>query len=301
MIPQADIPIGFLDPQCPINWAHPLNRGLVSEWAVIPNSGWCGGLTFRDLVRGGKNPNDGTLTNGPTWSGQSPAGGYGSLSFTAANTAYSKSAANSGSVSSISLSVWFKCSTATEMSLASSRDATHTGFAVEINGNPVAGSVAGTVNWFQDGGGTARGVRTNSTNWNDGAWHLTTCVASGDLSQSSSYSIYVDGVAQTSLTNISAGGSSGPINQGPMTIGRNEINGVYLTGNVSSLIFHNRALTAQEVSAIYAESKAGNPSRWNWVSNRAYFGVAGAAVGEVIEWRLKPGETSRRQYDIYPA
>ncbi len=79
-------PIGFVDPACPINWSHPLNTGLIGEWAIVPNSGWRGSLLLRDLVRGGHYPHDGTLTNGPVWQGsRGRPGSYGSLSFDASN------------------------------------------------------------------------------------------------------------------------------------------------------------------------------------------------------------------------
>src|SRR6185437_5647427 len=48
----------LLDARCPIEWSHPLNRGLEANWAVPPLSGWRGALVLRDLVRGGKAPND---------------------------------------------------------------------------------------------------------------------------------------------------------------------------------------------------------------------------------------------------
>lgn len=52
----------MVDTRCPINWDHPLNVGLVGCWSGLLNSGWSGGTVLRDLVRGRKNPNDGTLT-----------------------------------------------------------------------------------------------------------------------------------------------------------------------------------------------------------------------------------------------
>ena len=46
-----------------------------------PNSGWRGGVTLRDLVRGGRNPHDGTLSGSSiNWKGAGGRpGGYGSL------------------------------------------------------------------------------------------------------------------------------------------------------------------------------------------------------------------------------
>ena len=56
-------PRGLVDTTCPINWQHDLNVGLVMSLSCIPNSGWSGGRTWFDLVKGGKAPNNGTLTN----------------------------------------------------------------------------------------------------------------------------------------------------------------------------------------------------------------------------------------------
>jgi hypothetical protein len=57
----------------PINWANPLNRGLVSRWQVVPE--WEGSQKLFDLAAF----NHGTLTNGPTWSSLGRPGGYGSI------------------------------------------------------------------------------------------------------------------------------------------------------------------------------------------------------------------------------
>src|ERR1700723_1877146 len=57
-----------IDQRHPINWRHPLNEGLVSDWTGIPNWGG-GGTVTRDLCR----RNNGTFANWgggalPTWS-----------------------------------------------------------------------------------------------------------------------------------------------------------------------------------------------------------------------------------------
>jgi hypothetical protein len=52
--------------QSPVNWQHPINRGLRAWWMPLTQPGWIGGQTFRDLCR----RHDGTLTNmPPTWQG----------------------------------------------------------------------------------------------------------------------------------------------------------------------------------------------------------------------------------------
>lgn len=74
----------FVDNACPINWSHPVNRGLIHWWAGVPNAGWTGGSKFRDLVRGQHNALDGTLTNSPTWQGGKGVG-FKALDFANSN------------------------------------------------------------------------------------------------------------------------------------------------------------------------------------------------------------------------
>lgn len=62
--------------QDPVEWGHPLNQGLVSWWMSLP--ALPRGLRWHDLTR----RNHGTLTNGPTWQGaRGRPGGWGALSF----------------------------------------------------------------------------------------------------------------------------------------------------------------------------------------------------------------------------
>lgn len=78
----------FVDPSCPINWQHPLNRGLVGEWSVAPGAS-TRGLTWRDFVRGGRKPNDLTPTGVATWCGPGGRrGGFGSMKLTGASSSY---------------------------------------------------------------------------------------------------------------------------------------------------------------------------------------------------------------------
>lgn len=63
-----------------INYRHPLMRGIVSRWKVVPN--FVGGSRFVDLC----GRNHGVLTNGPLWSSaMGRPGGSGSILFNAAN------------------------------------------------------------------------------------------------------------------------------------------------------------------------------------------------------------------------
>lgn len=65
----------------PVDWSHPLNRGLVAWWLAWPAPGCFGGNTWRDLTR----RKEGILTNGPTWRGTSRPGGLGRLALDGSN------------------------------------------------------------------------------------------------------------------------------------------------------------------------------------------------------------------------
>lgn len=72
----------------PIDWSHPLNRGLVAWWLVVPGRMGYGSATWRDLC--GKY--HGTLTGmdpKTDWGGaRARPGGWGSLDFSTAATEY---------------------------------------------------------------------------------------------------------------------------------------------------------------------------------------------------------------------
>ena len=61
----------------PVNWAHPLNRGLTSWWIVLP--GMTSGARFIDIVN--PNGNHGTLTNMDHLDWVGSADGWGALDF----------------------------------------------------------------------------------------------------------------------------------------------------------------------------------------------------------------------------
>ena len=74
---------GYLPIARAINWQHPLARGIISFWRVTT----VGGIIWRDLVRGAKQPHDGTLVNGASFvDAQSRLGGVGSLELVAASS-----------------------------------------------------------------------------------------------------------------------------------------------------------------------------------------------------------------------
>jgi hypothetical protein len=66
----------YVDSVSPINWQSPLNKGLYGWWKLIPNSGYKGGLSFRDLC----GRNHGSLVNNPTISQGIKPNDFGAVS-----------------------------------------------------------------------------------------------------------------------------------------------------------------------------------------------------------------------------
>lgn len=85
----------------PIDWGHPLARGLVSLWIPLP--AWSGGSRLFDLCK----RNDGTLTNSMTWSSGGCPVGFGSTRVTTgASTSYVP--ATVPSLTDYTISTWFR-------------------------------------------------------------------------------------------------------------------------------------------------------------------------------------------------
>jgi hypothetical protein len=270
-----------LDPTCPIEWSHPLNRGLVAEWAVTPLSGWRGGNTLRDLVRGAKNPHDGTLTGGPTWSSQSPPGRSGSISL-----ASSSQFVDCGTSSALSFErtqpfsiVALLRTTSTAAGLVASKNlgsGAFTGWGWIANQDNSGGTNPGIGRLFLLGTGI---ITAQYSFPNDGKWHLLVVTYDGS-SAIGGIKFYQDG-SPLSVTATQGSTISGSIlTSHKFTWGALDISTTGLVCNLTSGLAFNTQLSASQVAALYAESKAGNPNRWRWMTQTAYsFGAAAAPTG----------------------
>lgn len=96
-----------VDATCPINWQHPLNRGLAAWW-LAGVQGRTGGAKWYDLVR----QHQGTLTNmdpKTDWVVTSRPGGFGALDFDGSDKVIASDFLSGGSV--LSVSCWAKFTT----------------------------------------------------------------------------------------------------------------------------------------------------------------------------------------------
>lgn len=248
------LPFGLVDPACPINWAHPMNYGLVADWTTPPNSGWSGGLTLRDLARGGKNPNDGTLTNGPTWSGNRPPGAIGqSIKFdgtndhivTASGTTFGLTGADASAFA------WINTTSVSTYQIIFGKDNATTrdwGFGL---GNTSAKLI------FYRAVGTFPIIESSAVITADEWQHV------GFTKISTTMTLYRNGVSIGSGTNAETAGPSTSI----MRIGSREYSGFeqYFSGSIYGPRYYSRGLSAAEVAALYNEQRTGSRGLYNWV------------------------------------
>ena len=251
----------------PVNYGHPLARGLVSWWLVLP--WWKGGMRWQDITQKRLH---GTLSGGTTWRSLRRPGGYGCLGFdgtddtvTIANlplmgndatlccwvngTSFSANktlfcAQNGGSDNALTM----ECGrTASRLSVVHSGSAVHTG----------STNVPGTNVWFH-----AAFTRTGTS----GAWTVTT---------------YINGALDSSTGSIAT--NPYPLSTPNTRIGTNPgIAGRYLSGAMDDVRIYNRCLSAGEIRQIYLNSRLGQPGLLNrlWLPAREAAAASGTAYDE---------------------
>jgi hypothetical protein len=283
------MPNAFLDPACPIDWSHPLNRGLVCEWAVIPNAGWRGGLTLRDVVRGGHTPHDGPLTNGPTWAGaKGRPGGFGSLSFVAASSQYAEVQSAIVTGPPYTIACWFRADDVTvdQAPIAVGNSGDDNPFIV-LN---LRGAGAGhPVSLVHRDDTTTIVVLDTPTGVAAGVWYFAAITSSA--SNARAVYLYGPGVS-TSATDTTSLGTTTLNRTSLGRLGRPSASN-YFGGQLDGGMIFNRALPVGQVAALYDQSRRGNPDRWRWVTTRAWPVPATAPTGVKVRRTIHARTGSR--------
>jgi len=205
------------------------------------------GTTWTDLSG---NSNNGTLTNGPTFS----AGNMGSISFDGTND-YIDTANSTGlnfTNTTGTISLWFKTSTSFPSQaflIAKNMDSTGGwGVLIDSTGTP----------YFEaknSGGGASAFYRYVNKVCNDGIWHNVVSVftTSTTVVGNNTVSLYLDGgLANGAQTQVTVYGGN---TAGTVQIGRRST-GLYYSGNISSVQIYNIGLTATEVLQNYNATKS---------------------------------------------
>lgn len=248
----------------PINRLEPLNNGIVARLKVV--SGVTGGPVLFDLAYG----NNGTLTNGPTWSGDAPLGGHGSIAFTGASNhvLVQSSSVLRPNYITMHASVRLQAGGMKKTILTKVGPAFGTfSYLFETLVSDVANAAFSTTT------GTYIDVQSNTAQ-TVGSWHHLTATWDGTTPK-----LYLDGDDDTGAT---SGGGSGVIahDANALYIGdRPDLDG--LEGNISEILIFNRALPANEVAELYEDLNRGSPRTLSWMNRRAYVFTAVGGGGGV--------------------
>lgn len=228
-----------------INRSHPLARGLVGCWKVMPQRR--GGVTWRDLC----GRNSGTITNASTpaaWSGDTYRGGFGSIALDGSDDFVSVPDGFNRTISGLttfSITLWLKGSSFANSPL--------------IYCAPHATGDYGFLETNSAGSHLFWGVRSTAaaqTSFRDytvsvaSGWHHIAVVktAAGDNGN-----LYVNGVLQSSYTGQLY---DQPTATTDLYFGKYSSAGLELNGNLDDIRFYDRALSADEAKAVYREPGA---------------------------------------------
>lgn len=259
MIAPAEVP-DFVDWSEPVNWAHPLNRGLVSWWLAVPGYAGYGSTVWRDLA----NRNHGTLTSmdpKTDWGGaKGRSGGWGSLDFDGSNDYVSipDSQLPSGAASR-SFSIWFNTST----SLASGNYRWAIAYGTNSIGQHVFIGFGSDTLFGSNGFGVSQyGNSVAVAGYNDAKWHHGVVVFSNGI-----WSVFVDGNLRASKAM-----TTNTVTNGAASLGRWPNNATqYWLGMMDAVVIHNRALSAAEVLELYQQSLHHYPDLLSRVPMRKWF------------------------------
>jgi hypothetical protein len=264
-----------LDEENPINWDSTHARGLVSRWQVIGGTSLYGGPKLRDLCFARNLRNDGTLTNGPTWAGDNGRpGGFGSVVLDGSNDAIvlgSIPAVLPSDSSPITVVAWLKNNFASNSASSANQSVFNIGASAGVS--PRFFIRHDSVNtWLVDTGSTTLGqVTGDGLPFAAGEWFFFTFTDTGSSGQ-----LYKNGraITTTSSTGITKSvGASDLANWGRFETASTRC----WAGAMDGMVLYNRALSAAEVAALYAEEYRGCPDLLNWLGPQAY--LASPAAG----------------------
>jgi Concanavalin A-like lectin/glucanases superfamily len=253
-----------VDYRNPVNVSHPLNRGRVAWWLVLPNT--YGGENFYDLI----GLNQGILTamgnssNG--WRSNQMGGTAGSLLFD--GSAGYISVNNSPSLSpnlGLTVLAWINPSSIGNSSAypeivcksaAASWTSPYADYCLRING--LQSWVEASVN----NPGNAANITGPSPRLSVGKLYRVGMTFDG-----STLKLYINGSIEA-LASISTS-----INQSgrPLFIGARQGPGEFFSGYLNDVAIYSRALSAQEMSEDYELSKRGYPGVLNRIDPQKYF------------------------------
>ena len=203
------------------------------------------GTTWKDLSG---NNNNGTLTNGPTFS----AGNMGSISLDGTNDYVDT--VNTGTTFqfanvTFTVSLWIKTNATSGVIISKGATASTAGWMFQFDS---AGTVSGTT---KGSDGTNTYNRTSIATVNNNTWRNIVSVYTTNTTTlaSNTTSIYIDGVLSNGTGTL--GGLVYATTTDTVQIGRRPT-GAYWSGSVSNIQIYNRSLTSTEVLQNYNATKS---------------------------------------------
>ena len=268
----------------PINWRHPLARGLLAWWRNVPHAQ--GNTTWRDIT--GRYPATLTSMATPPTATSGPGrtrrrGGWAQMNCDGTNDyATAGDIARMDSQPALSVAVWAQITDVTvdSQTLVGKYD---TGGAEGLFLQTLGGSDLG----FGFRGGSYLTTNTNILAGLNGVWvHVATTF---DASTSTDrHNIYVNG----RLAAVTLSGSPNEIaDTGASTtsldIGRNNALGRYLTGAVDDVMVYTRSLRRGEIDLLYQQSRLFHPQLLRRIAPTARAPAAGQAARSMHQYRLR--------------
>ena len=251
-----------IDPLGPVNYLHPLNRGLVGWWLAMPGgrTGYGTGK-WRDLTH---NRNDGTLTNsGLEWQAQTHTGGKASLYMGGASDYVGIPSTVIGALPNVAVTISMWIYPNAVGNYENVFDATSGGASRQLS--CFLGGAGGTYVAVAGVGGNGA---ANTYPWVANEWQYFLLTVSG-----SNVLVYRNGL----LTATVASALGGPFTAAELQIGGNPSGG----GTASSFRYDDirinaRNFTDAEAMALYMESLRGSPLTLRRTTIPLY--VSGAAA-----------------------
>ncbi len=217
----------------------PLEKGLAGYWNLDDGSG----TTATDAS---VNANNGTLTNGPTWSTGQIGGG---AVFDGTDDYVSIS--NPPVVGwPLTMSVWFKTTDATASYRSMAALLGVNSFAILQFDLSSCGGPGKVKYIIRDNGGSVLAQKCSSTDLNDGMWHH----AVGVSSSASDHRLYIDGALQGSDAT-----ALGATTFTSMRIGTKVSGDQHFPGSLDDVRVYSRALSDGDVAKLYRTTAPDDP------------------------------------------
>jgi len=269
-VTRPTVPQDQVDPAQPMDAGYPLNACRLL-WLYGPkNSGWAGGITFRDLTRGSRNPHDGSLVNAPAWQDSR----YGrAVKMTAASSHYVDLTAFDPYIvgaTKVVASAWFNRTAATYSSFFRGTNSTN-GFGLIWFNDNILYAIA------DRGSGIGAGFVYTTANTSTGWQHVQIAYDGSQSTNTTKMRIWLNGVP-LSLSSVGTVATSVVSGGTVWRLGQFDSSGVkYQTGATADhSVWIGRLWTDADARNLYEQSRQGYPDAINWLGRSSWTQTPGA-------------------------